>query len=59
MHDAGNTFDENFVRNSIYGLSGLNFAVVDDDITVQAAMSSRSQSISPGMLFGGPKNVLI
>ncbi len=50
MHDAGNTFDDNFARNSIYGLSGLTFAVVDDDITVQAAMSSRSQSVSPGIL---------
>ena len=48
MHDAGNTFDENFVRNSIYGMSGLNFAVVEDEITVQAAMATRSQSVSPG-----------
>jgi hypothetical protein len=48
MHDAGNTFDENFVRNLIYGMSGLNSAVVEDEVTVQAAMATRSQSVSPG-----------
>ena len=48
MHDAGNSFDENFVRNNLYGMRGLNFAVVDDAITVPAAMALRSQSVSPG-----------
>ncbi len=51
MHDTGNTFDEKFAHFSIFGMSGLNFAVVDDEITVQAAMASRSQSVSPGLIF--------
>ena len=49
MHDTGNTFDEKFSHFSIFGMSGVNFAVVDDEITVQAAMASRSQSVSPGL----------
>jgi hypothetical protein len=50
MHDIGNTFDEKFAHYSIFGMGGLNFAVVDDEITVQVAMASRSQSVSPGLL---------
>ncbi len=33
---------------NLYGVNGLNFAVVDDNITVQAAMAGRAQSVLPG-----------
>lgn len=33
---------------NIYGVNGLNFAVVDDNITVHAAMAGRAQSVLPG-----------
>jgi hypothetical protein len=32
MHDIGNTFDPLFVTPELYGISGLSFAVVDDQV---------------------------
>ena len=48
MHDIGNTFDPLFASSDLVGISGLNFAVVDDQVTPQAAMASRAMSVSPG-----------
>jgi hypothetical protein len=48
MHDTGNTFDPLFVSSNLYGVSGLNFAVVDDQVTPQAAMAERAMSALPG-----------
>ena len=48
MHDTGNTFDPLFVSPNLYGVSGLNFAVVDDQVTPQAAMAERAMSALPG-----------
>jgi hypothetical protein len=49
-HDTGNTFDEKLVDLSLFGMTGLSFAVVNDWITVAEAMESRSQSVNPGLL---------
>jgi Ethanolamine utilization protein EutJ (predicted chaperonin) len=48
MHDSGNSFDPLFVSPDIYGSSGLNFAIVDDDVTPQAAMAERAMTVLPG-----------
>ena len=39
------------IFQNIYGVNGLNFAVVDDNITVQAAMAGRAQSVLPGIII--------
>ena len=51
MHDIGNTFDPLFVSSDLYGVSGLNFAIVDDQVTPQAAMASRAMSVLPGKFY--------
>ena len=51
MHDIGNTFDPLFVSPDIFGVSGLSFAVVDDEVTPQAAMASRALSVAPGTTY--------
>ena len=48
MHDIGNSFDPLFVSPDIYGVSGINFAIVDDQVTPQAAMAGRAMSVLPG-----------
>ena len=48
MHDSGNSFDPLFVSPDLYGSSGLNFAVVDDEVTPQAAMAERAMTVLPG-----------
>jgi len=35
-------------RADLYGVSGLAFAVVDDQVTPQAAMAERAMSALPG-----------
>ena len=51
MHDIGNSFDPLFVSPDIYGVSGINFAIVDDHVTPQAAMAGRAMSVLPGNYF--------
>ena len=51
MHDIGNTFDPLFVSSDLFGVSGLNFAVVDDQVTPQAAMAGRAMSVLPGIFL--------
>ena len=51
MHDIGNSFDPLFVSPDIYGVSGINFAIVDDQVTPQAAMAGRAMSVLPGNYF--------
>ena len=48
MHDIGNAFDPIFVSPDIYGVNGLTFAVVDDQVTPQAAVSSRGLTVAAG-----------
>ena len=52
MHDPGMTFDEKFAHASIFENAGLNFAVVDDHITVPAAVLTKSRSIDAGEAEG-------
>ena len=48
MHDIGNAFDPLFVSTDLYGVNGLTFAVVDDQVTPQAAIGSRGMSVQAG-----------
>jgi hypothetical protein len=48
MHDIVNTFDPLFVSPDIYGVNGLTFAIVDDQVTPQAAVSSRGLTVASG-----------
>jgi hypothetical protein len=48
MHDIGNAFDPLFVSPDLYGVNGLAFAVVDDQVTPQAAIGSRGMSVQAG-----------
>ncbi len=35
----------------LIGISGLIFAVVDDNVTVEEAIANKGQTVSPGNLF--------
>ena len=48
MHDMGNTFDPIFASQELYGFSGLNFAVVDDQVLPLAAIRNSGMSALPG-----------
>ena len=48
MHDTTNTYDPLFVSPDLLGVKGLTVAVVDDQVTPQAAVSSRGLSVSSG-----------
>ena len=48
MHDIGNTFDPMFVSPDLYGVSGLIFAIIEDDFMPQAYISSRGLSVNVG-----------
>ena len=48
MHDIGSPFDPLFTSADLYGSTGLNFAVVDDEVTPMAAMAERAMTVLPG-----------
>jgi hypothetical protein len=48
MHDIGNTFDPLFASPDLVGVQGLTFAVIDDNVMPQAAVSSRGMSVVVG-----------
>ena len=48
MHDVEEPVEVNMVQNSLFGLNGASFAVVDDEITIEAAMATRAQSVPVG-----------
>ena len=51
MHDNGNPFDPLFTSPDLYGSTGLNFAVVDDEVTPMAAMADRAMTVLPGAVY--------
>lgn len=48
MHDNGNSFDRSLASSSLFGSTGVNFAIVDGTLTIDAALRSQGQSVQPG-----------